>query len=59
MIIKTTLALTFVFAVASGALAATKQSLAPHNDTYDRASYDQLDIGRDCVRVAFPQCGGN
>jgi len=59
MFTKTTLALTVLLAAASGALAATKQP--PHNDVYDPGAYNAypLEAGRDCVRVAFPQCGGN
>ncbi len=40
MFTKTTFALAFALATASGALAATKQSVAPHNDAYDaRGNY--------------------
>jgi hypothetical protein len=40
MFTKTTLALAFVLATASGVLAATKQqSLAPGNDLYERGIY--------------------
>jgi hypothetical protein len=40
MFTKTTLALAFVLATASGALAATKQqSFAPGNDLYERGIY--------------------
>ena len=40
MFTKTTLALAFVLATASGVLAATKQqSFAPGNDSYERGIY--------------------
>jgi hypothetical protein len=40
MFTKTTLALAFVLATASGALAATKQSFEPRHDVYDaRGTY--------------------
>jgi hypothetical protein len=40
MFTKTTFALAFVLATASGTLAATKQqSFAPRNDVYERGTY--------------------
>jgi hypothetical protein len=72
MFTKTTLALAFVLAAASGALAATKQqTFQPRSDVYGARGtyvgsdppYGVVNKGSpihidDCVHVLFPQCGG-
>jgi len=50
-------ALTFLFAVASAALAAPKHP-GPASQNNDRSVNVRLDIGRGCVRVPLPQYGG-
>jgi hypothetical protein len=72
MFTKTSFALAFALATASGALAATKQqSFEPRHDANDARGnyvgphppYGVVNKGSpiqidDCVHVLFPQCGG-